>query len=159
MRMRPLVAMATAALLLTTPIVAQSPFHWHAGDDSKRWSRVEQADRLERTADRVASRVSRIADRVADRVKRAVDRVTRRVERRSHHLSDRIHARIDAHVRSIVDAHIDASAWAFSFEQGAFDSDPCSNFGRRDRDDSKRPTAVSRSPFPKPTTPSLIRAL
>ena len=140
MKLRFLFTVAIVTAALAAPLAAQS-FHWHAGDDFR--VRVRVAERLaaqaERTAERVARQVERSAERVARQVEQALDRAERRVVRRAEHLADdihdSIHRSVNARVRSIIDAHIDASAWAFSQERGSFDSDPCSNMGRRDRDD------------------------
>jgi hypothetical protein len=132
------VALATA--LLATPVVAQSTFHWHAGDDLHVRIRVSEqlSAQVERTVERAARQASIAAERVARHLEDALERAAGRVEHRDEHLADRIHDRIHhgiaAHVRSLVDAHVGASSWAFSAEQ-SFDSDPCRNQGRRDRDD------------------------
>jgi hypothetical protein len=140
MRIRFLFTVALATAVLATPVVAQSTFHWHAGDDIHVRVRVAErwAQQWERTAERLALQASRTAERVARQLELSLDRTARRAEQRAEHWADhiesRIHRGIAAHVWSLVDAHIDASAWAFSTEQ-SFDSDPCSNLGRRGRDD------------------------
>jgi hypothetical protein len=126
-----------AAVVLTAPLAAQTPFRWRAGDDDSVRVRVRErvVVGLDRTFDRLTRQLSRTADRVSRQVGRAVERAVGRVERHHDRVADRIHARVKAQVRSIVGAHITGSTRAFSQDQGTFDSDPCTNLGRRDRDD------------------------
>jgi Putative adhesin len=133
MRLRYLFTAAAVAVVLAAPLAAQSSFQWRAGDDSSVRVRERVVVRLEHRLDRVTRQLSRTADRVADRVARAVARMTRRVERHHERAADRVRVRINA--RSLDGAHFGASMWAFSQERGSFDSDPCSDVGRRDRDD------------------------
>ena len=130
----PLIALAVT-VALAAPLAAQTQFRWRAGDDGS--VRVRVSERIERTLDRMARRMSRTADRVSRQVERVIARATRRVDRHHDHVADRIHARVRSQVRSIVGAHIGASSWAFAQDQGGFDSDPCANVSRRDRDDSE----------------------